>query len=327
MRAPGKALLLLVNLNRSLWLLRLGRRLHAAFGGRWGQLQDPAILRKHIPGWWRPDPSRTVSMTIVEGTRMVLELDDHVQFRTFMDGYFDLVPIALARRLCQGGLVYLDVGANVGTTSIPVANRGVATIAIEASTHILAKLYRNLALNPGATMQVFGYAVGEHDGEQVSLFRPLDGNLGATSTLAAWGGGHAGAVEKTTSYRVDTVLEFLGAGKVGLMKLDIEGAEAAALAGSQRLIAEQMPAVLFEWRPDIAAHAAGAIRPAHAMLPTHYLLFGVRLAAAQGASGNNLQLSPFDARQSYENVLAVTPRNLLHHGLLAAAGARIESWG
>jgi FkbM family methyltransferase len=116
---------------------------------------------------------------------MDLELDDHIQFRAFMDGGFDFMPVIIAKYLCSGK-TYIDVGANVGTTCLPVAKTGIKTLAIEASPHILGKLYRNLSLNPGLDLMVLGVALGDVDNEIIQMYLPGGGNLGAASLYKDW---------------------------------------------------------------------------------------------------------------------------------------------
>lgn len=316
-----KALVLAANAWRPVWLLKLVRGIYQRTDGRIGLLQDPDTVRRLLPGLLRPRTGHTVDMRIVAGARMQLDLDDHIQYRTFMDGYFDLVPLLLAERLCDSTTAYLDVGANIGSTAIPTAARGIPTIAIEAAPAILATLYANIALNPGLRITVLGVAAGDRDGDSVRIYPGPAANTGTTSLFPQWASdrtAHDG--NEVRMFRLDTLLGWLHPGPVGFVKIDVEGAEALVLRGGRGLLSNQAPAVLFEHRTDVASQAGMGVADVAALFPQGYAFFGIRLRKHRGKRPA-LQLEAFDPGHAYENVLALHGEKPAHQAMLAALQA------
>ena len=328
-----KFLLWVLNLVRPVWYLGLIRSIYRAAGGDssadhtfwWyvGRVNDPAVLHKYIPTHFSPKKTRLVLTTIVESTTMNLDLDDHIQYRTFMDGAFDIMPIIMAKLFCAQK-VYLDVGANVGTTCLPVANCQIDTIAIEASPAILGKLYRNLSLNPNARILVLGLAVGDQDHEIINMYLPGGGNAGASSVYQDWNRSQKNpTVERQFIFKLDNVIDFYSLSNIGLLKLDIEGHEVPALVGAQALLRRFNPAVLFEWRPDVAKKAGMQFQSPDALFPSGYSFFSVRVAQREKTPGGTryaIEFGPFNEEESYENVLCLSRNNPDHAPTFSLTG-------
>ena len=119
------------------------------------------------------------------------------------------------RRFCRPGTVSVDVGANAGYYSLTFAQRCLApVIAYEPDPAARERLARNLDLNPGIAswIDVRGVAVTDKDGPGSVT---LDADLVETA-------------------------------RVGLLKIDVDGAEEAILAGARRLLVDSHPDVILE---------------------------------------------------------------------------------
>ena len=146
----------------------------------------------------------------------------------------------------------LDIGANLGYFSLylgsALAERGNGRVyAFEPSPDVIARLERNLQLNPQLPVTLVEGAVDEKDGH---------GNLFLAG--ANWGHSSASLIEgavdqvgavKVRTYSIDSYVAQENLSPVRLVKMDCEGAEAAALRGMVAVIARDKPHIVLELLP------------------------------------------------------------------------------
>lgn len=161
------------------------------------------------------------------------------------------------------GRLFVEVGANIGTTTVPalVEHGFGAAIAFEPEP----ESYRTLCLNA---------AINELDG-RLTTVRAAASNAAGHGLLAGSersGGKHwlvanerarkrAAAAEETfevETVRLDDHLSAAGIvpASVGMLWLDVQGHEGHVLEGAQSLVAAGVPVVL-EWDPSRLAKAGG----------------------------------------------------------------------
>ncbi len=191
-----------------------------------------------------------IILTRVLGShKMLLRASDrgfsrHVMF----DGYWESWLTIFCARTLKPGMVVFDVGANLGYYTLLFADRvGVngKVIAIEPNPATFALLQETVSLNgfDRNTTLVQAAATDSAEGE-VELFVPLGEPKNAT---VAFDGG-----ERPAELRVNvpTVsIDHLSAGlhRVDFLKIDVEGAEAAVLAGMTQTIARFKPTIVLEF--------------------------------------------------------------------------------
>jgi FkbM family methyltransferase len=146
--------------------------------------------------------------------------------------------------------VAVDVGANIGNHSLFLARYFTRVVAFEPNPDTLAMLTCNVALaRPPGRVEVVPVGLGDRNGE-FSFLQNESGNLGGSGFEFA---GVRGGREVVCSLRRGD--ELLGPERlqapVGLIKLDVEGAELAALRGLITTLQRDRPVLLFESnRPD-----------------------------------------------------------------------------
>jgi FkbM family methyltransferase len=169
---------------------------------------------------------------------------DYVGIMLYYTRTFEPQCLNLLRKTLQKGDVVVDVGANIGIFSVEcaayVGTQG-RVVAIEPAPPNQTQLRHNLALNHLEHVTVIDGAAGEGEGS-VRLMRPSGSNCGMFTV---------GDVSGEESYSVrlrtlDSILAELHIDCVDAIKLDIEGAELAALRGGTQTIVKSRPLVLIE---------------------------------------------------------------------------------
>ena len=281
-------------------------------------LFDPASIRRNTEA---SIPSRRVRIVGKLGDELQVNLGDHIGWNFFLHGFFDLVPalVAITLHRQSPGSVYLDVGANVGDTSIAVARRGVNTVGIDASAMAIADLCHNIALNSPIPYTVVHAAVcattarrsGNLEDDYSRLTIPM-GNSGAASIHDRWNRSTPRDVAVLASRRsVSDIVEGLSIRSICCIKLDVEGAEAEALRGMHRILQRFQCPVLFEYRRDQMTAVGMQPEAVLRLLPRGYRCVVIRCEQIEAESAV-LRIGDFDDQQSYENVFA-------YHGELPAA--------
>ncbi|MGH6845639.1 MAG: FkbM family methyltransferase [Methylocella sp.] len=158
---------------------------------------------------------------------------------------FEPVTQTLIERSLRPGMVFVDVGANVGYFSV-LADRIVGpdglVHAFEPSPPTLPMLRRNLARHGVRHVEVHEFALGETNGLREFNHTIDQLNDGFVP------GPYAPVIrtERIVQKRLDDVLQ----GKVDFVKMDIQGTEIEVLRGMERIIREnEQISFLVEWAP------------------------------------------------------------------------------
>ena len=165
------------------------------------------------------------------------------------------LPALLHECMHRSPGLLLDVGASSGAYSIIacLASPAVRVIAYEPHEQARAALERNIALNRlGSRIAVRPQAVSDRSGTSRFYIPPDDhGQLESESSLEATFNKEHGLVLEIEAVRLD---DERFAGPVAMMKVDVEGHEAAVLAGGRRTIERDRPLLVVELleRADLA---------------------------------------------------------------------------
>ena len=131
--------------------------------------------------------------------------------------------------LLRPGMVFVDIGANIGTYSLFVASRcsdRARILSFEPHPRTFAKLAFNVRANGFSSIEAINEGVGAEKGE-VSLYSSGGNNIGTASILP-----QAVGKENRVDIKVAVLAETLAARnieRVDLLKIDIEGFEDRAL--------------------------------------------------------------------------------------------------
>ncbi len=171
---------------------------------------------------------------------------DHVGRQVVVWGRYEREELALLLRcaaphLVGRGGVCLDVGANVGNHALAFAPHFHRVLAFEPHPRTAALLRANAML--AANVEVLELALSDHDGR--ALLAAPAGNAG----MAKLQGEGASSGTPVALRRLDGLAQ-LTAQRVAMIKIDVEGHEAAVLRGGAELLRRDRPVVVFEQTPD-----------------------------------------------------------------------------
>lgn len=177
-----------------------------------------------------------------------------ISFEIFINGIYEEVTSAFfARRLSKGG-VFLDLGANIGTITIPLRKKrdDARIVCVEAAPWLFDYLRNNLDRNKFPDVVAVNKALYSKDNEVLDFFSPDEkfgkGSLSPVFTKEG---------VKVTTITLDTLVKEAGLSVVDMIKIDVEGYEYHVFKGGSALLGSpNAPDILFEFA-DWAEEAAG----------------------------------------------------------------------
>ena len=184
------------------------------------------------------------------GLRWRLDLREGIDLALFLGVYEPHVAKTLPRILKPGDVV-VDIGANIGAQTLPLAHLvgpSGRVIAVEPTSYAVHKLKANLALNPAtaARITVVQAMLGDDEGE---LEDAIPSSWPLTGDRSGIDADFAGKPQSTEGVRVvslDTLIDELQPERIDLIKLDVDGHESTVLAGATRTVARFAPKMLIE---------------------------------------------------------------------------------
>ena len=215
-----------------------------------------------------PPPPAGFESELPGGGKVFLHYREDLGLVALMSGGFERSEIEAAVRHARPGSVAIDVGANVGIFTIPLA-RAVGpdgrVLAFEPAPANVTRLVQNVALNGLENVDVHAVAVADRPGE-VTLRLGVDPAFHSTTTVAE--ARAAGTTLTVRSETLDAVWAEAGAPAVSIVKVDTEGGELATLRGAERLFDRCRPTLLVEAKAEedeldewLGARGYGRTRP------------------------------------------------------------------
>jgi FkbM family methyltransferase len=206
-------------------------------------------LRKRNPRLVKIPTAWATEYVVVRraGLRLELDLRDNLQAVLYYAGRYEPGVRRFLRRELRRGDVVLDVGANIGLHSLTAAQRlrelgGGRVVAVEPAADSVQKLRRAAERNRlDELIEVVAVALGEQVGEAELRADSRYGEADAgVRSLHADGD----AVQRVPVIRLDDWAEENPLPRLDVVKLDIEGSEAAALVGATLTLTRLRPRVV-----------------------------------------------------------------------------------
>lgn len=252
----------------------------------------------------------TVVLTLVDGVRIVvpdsLDLITPYVLREQQDFFEDELPFV--RQLLQSGQNVIDIGANYGVYTLPMAQK------VGASGHVWA-------FEPASsTAQFLAEGIAANGFGHVTLEQKAVSSAPGSAQLAlhvhselrsiVHGAAPPGGSERVSLVTLDDCMDRFRWRDIELVKIDAEGEEANIVKGGRRFFANLAPLVQYELRTTAANVNLELIRDFAAIGYDSYRLL----------PGLNL-LVPFDAESPPDSyLLNLFACNAVRAGRLSARG-------
>jgi len=202
--------------------------------------------------------SESFILRLPEGGKLRLWRDSELARLIFVEDY-ETAERQFVSRFLKPNDVFIDVGANIGLYSViggRIVGHGGLVYAFEPGGRVFARLQENLRLNEAVNVRAVSMALSDHCGV-AQLTSSLDG-YDAWASLGAPTAGRALARESVECIDWDSFSDRQGlAGRVALMKIDVEGWEQRVLRGARRSLSRHDAPTLVVEFTDANARAAG----------------------------------------------------------------------
>lgn len=243
------------------------------------------------------------------GLRWRLDLGEGIDFAIWLTGRFEGRLQTTYSRHVRPGMTVLDLGANIGAHTLPLARvvgPSGKVIAVEATAYAMEKLRTNLALNPSlaAPVRLIHALLVADSATQAPTHLYSSWPLTSTTEVHPVLRGALKPLGEAAVTTVDAVVREHANGKVDWIKLDVDGHELAVLHGARELLASHRPGIFIEFAPYCHADEPGRF----ARLVRLLLDAGYELAVAE--TGRRLPASPAEIERQIPaggsiNVLAL----------------------
>jgi FkbM family methyltransferase len=200
-----------------------------------------------------------------------LDLREGIDLAIYLNAYQRIGRHVRANML-RPGMTVLDIGANIGAFTLPLAAAIAPNgqiIAVEATQFAFAKLQANIALNPGLASRILPIqavlAASDEpaSGADCGIYSSwrLDG--GASEERHPAHGGRrmstAGAIDTTLDSLLESEPLKAVAQSIGFVKLDVDGNELDVLRGGRRFLQSRHPDLLIEIAPYVQDERPGGL--------------------------------------------------------------------
>jgi FkbM family methyltransferase len=240
---------------------RIGRALSRAWGALTSRDRRRAFVREVF---YRVAARFTPGIVVEsEGLRYVMSTGDHGAGMTlFMGEDVDRGTLAAVVQAMEdaglegpGGGTFVDVGANVGTTTVTAlgAFGFDRAYCFEPFPGNVDFLRTNLEYNGlGDRAEIFEAALSDHDGSATFEISPKNPGDARVRPEGKEGGELGEESWPTTEVKIATLDSFVAAGEVdpdsvSMLWVDAQGHEGQILAGARQVLAKRVPTVIEFW--------------------------------------------------------------------------------
>jgi FkbM family methyltransferase len=204
--------------------------------------------------------------TIAKRNKITWQLDlrEGIDFSIWLLGAFEVKTQKQYLGLLKPGNIVIDVGANIGAHTLPLAaavGSSGRIIAIEPTDYAFAKLTANSALNQELQARILAI--------QAMLTDQVSG-LAAPEIYSSWplkNEGdihplHGGSLKTCKGAKVttlDAVVREINLEHIEIMKIDIDGYECAMLRGARETLQRYRPVIVMELAPYVLEEHGGSV--------------------------------------------------------------------
>ena len=177
---------------------------------------------------------------------IVPSLREPIAFHLLINGVYEPETIKLLPDHLDSGAVFVDVGANIGAFTVLASKKvgsGGKVIAIEPSPRIFPYLEKNISLNHLSNVRTKQCAACDLDAQQLRFYEAPVDHFGMGSLAPQF---HEASVS-VAAQTLDHILAEEKIKHVNILKVDVEGFEAAVFKGARQLLTgKNPPLIVFE---------------------------------------------------------------------------------
>lgn len=146
--------------------------------------------------------------------------------------------------------IFLDIGAQIGLSTIPIACEGYEVIAVEPVSFNIKTLKENVALNKLTNVRIAEIAAYSEN-KTMNIFVPVEQDCASLSEDASRAGGVT-TEEVVTAMKMDDWIadNKIDINRIKFIKIDVQGAEEHVINGLTNLLEKvKNISILMEWDP------------------------------------------------------------------------------
>lgn len=191
-----------------------------------------------------------------DGLNWRLDLREGVDFSVFLLGKFEPDLISAYKRMIAPGSTVIDIGANIGSHTLPLAaqvGNGGRVIAVEPTLYAFERLVEHISLNPGMESYVTPIQMMLMGSSQEKLATAIESSWPLETPEGAHRE-HSGVAKATTGAVVGTLNNLVAASsldRVDVLKLDVDGYDVEVLRGAKDVLTAFQPTIFFEHAPYV----------------------------------------------------------------------------
>jgi FkbM family methyltransferase len=216
------------------------------------------VLRHTYQKYLKSNEKNRTLIKEVNGINYELDLTEVIDAAIFYSDSREPATSKALAILCKPGDIVFDIGANVGSHSLPIAKTVGSTgkvYAFEPVPWALNKLHKNISLNAFNNIIVEPIALSDAPDDNAEF--SLRASFKTTSQLPVNSDGNLNdnwwnACEKV-KVKVETIDNFVlenNIEKVDLIKLDVDGFEAKVINGATKVLNKYEPVIIMELAPS-----------------------------------------------------------------------------
>jgi len=157
---------------------------------------------------------------------------------------FEPKMVKLFQTLINDYDLVMDIGANIGCTSILFGELAEQVISFEPSTTTYNLLQKNIKQSGLENIILFNYALGSSNAFSEITYSPDNRSGGFISNQTKISSGHV--TEKIEIKKLDDIIDDLNIQKIDFIKIDVEGFEKEVIEGARSTIERFRPIIVLE---------------------------------------------------------------------------------
>ncbi len=283
------------------------------YGSKFVMCFDPNLIRKVYQFNLKPREFKLRG----RDWELILNIRDHIGFISYLrQKPFEMSLYHVVNKLHESNRnIVIDVGANVGTASIPICSiHNYELIAVEPSKENASILLKNIFLN-NLKSKIYICALVEKINAKYTKLFINNGNTGSNSIIKGWSPSvqsrHSQKFEYVESKSFDQIIDQgrVEINNVLVVKVDVEGMEELVLRGSSNFLKLNSAPIILEYRRDITLnYLEKDLKSITKFLEEYdYSIYSLN---ENGNPGN------FDSTKTYENIIALKNESPLNNLIL-----------